>query len=252
MNGVLGYRKEISAEKLNLLFDIVKWVIAIAVTALLLTLGSVFALLGLTIAFDIFKAWGRTLQKIFGIQVNFHDRNAGRYQSGGMLFVTLNQTSLTEVFIGTSGNPVPYRVVMNIEFALIPFLGWFLMASGGPVLIRQWRRQAKGAITRSIEKLRNKETNYWISIEGDRSPDGALLTYKKGTAVLAIASQATIIPVVYRGTRAVLPKGKWRIKPGKVDVIFCEAVSTEGLQYADRDKLIQTLRTIARKELGFM
>ena len=89
-----------------------------------------------------------------------------------------------------------------------------------------------------------------ISIEGRRSPDGALQPYKKGAAVMAIESGATIIPVVLRGTRERLPYGAWRVRPGTIEVDYLEAIETKGLTYEDRDELVARLRALAEAELS--
>jgi len=92
--------------------------------------------------------------------------------------------------------------------------------------------------------------NLWISIEGRRSKDGSLSPYKKGPVILAMQAQAKIVPVLIHGTGNCLPRGKWRISPGKVTIRFLEVIPTENMQYEDRDKLVNILRTLAEKELG--
>ena len=89
-----------------------------------------------------------------------------------------------------------------------------------------------------------------MSIEGRRSKDGSLSPYKKGPVILAIQAQAKIVPVLIHGAGNCLPHGKWRIRPGKVTIRFLEVISTDNMQYEDRDKLVSTLRTLAEKELG--
>ena len=86
------------------------------------------------------------------------------------------------------------------------------------------------------------------SNEGKRSKDGLLSPYKKGPVVLAINAKAKIVPVIHSGVQDCLPYGKWRIRPGKVKVRFLEVITTESMQYEDRDKLVNKLRTIAEKE----
>src|SRR5437868_2642396 len=90
----------------------------------------------------------------------------------------------------------------------------------------------------------------YISIEGKRSFDGSLSDYKKGCAVLAISTAATIVPIIFHGAREVLPHGEWRVRPGKIQMILCEKISTVGLNYEDRNSLTSKLRTIAELELS--
>ena len=50
--------------------------------------------------------------------------------------------------------------------------------------------------------------------EGTRGTDYHLRPFKKGPFVLAIASQAPVVPDVVYGAREVMPKGTFRIRSG--------------------------------------
>lgn len=89
-----------------------------------------------------------------------------------------------------------------------------------------------------------------ISTEGARTPDGRLLPFKKGPAVLALKSQATIIPLAIHGAREVMPSGEWRLRPGHIEVHLLKSISTRGLKYDDRDAVLEQLRMIAERELA--
>jgi 1-acyl-sn-glycerol-3-phosphate acyltransferase len=73
--------------------------------------------------------------------------------------------------------------------------------------------------------------------------------YKKGPVVLAIQANAKIIPMIVRGSRDCLPYGEWKIRPGKVTVKVLKEISTEGMEYEDRDFLVNELRKLAEREL---
>lgn len=195
-------------------------------------------------ALRITKPWSKAMLTLFGITLKITDENDGHYKSYGHLFVTLNQTSLTEAFIGSYALPTPYRLVMSLPFALFPFLGWFAWLVGGVVLIPSWSKQAKNALQKAAQNLRSK-SNFWMSIEGRRSRDAQISPYKKGPVVMALGAHATIIPIFYRKVRDRLPYGAWRVKPGEAEVIFCKAISTKGYAYEDRDRIIEQLRKIA-------
>ncbi len=129
------------------------------------------------------------------------DRNNGRYDDPPYLFVHLNQTSLLETFIYAYTMNGPLRLVINLEYALIPGIGAMLVATGSEVVVRQWPLQAKWAMNRVAERMRNRKHSFGMSIEGRRSLDGSLSPFKKGAAVLAIAAQARIVPFVVHGAR---------------------------------------------------
>ncbi len=187
--------------------------------------------------------------RIFGVRVKVTDRNDGRYGSPPYLYVLLNQTSLIETFIIQHSLPTPFNVLTNIEYALLPFVGWIVWLSGGVVIVRQWARQARRGVEKAAERMRSGR-NFYMSIEGIRTPTPGLNPYKKGAVVLAIKARATIVPIVIHGAREILPYGEWRVRPGEVEVILCPAVPTSDLIYEDRNDLVGRLRLVAESELA--
>jgi 1-acyl-sn-glycerol-3-phosphate acyltransferase len=227
----------------------VLWLAASAVTVLWLAPAVLLAKISRKTSLKLVKQWCRIELKIFGIKVAVTDRNHGRYCSPPYLYVILNQTSLSETWIVNSLLPTDFKAFMNIEFALIPLIGWLLWALGGVVIVRQWPSQSRQGMDKA-ERLLRAGGNLYMSIEGKRSPDGRLQPYKKGPAVLAIASKATIVPIVIHGAREVWPFGEWRVKPGKLEVVFCETISADALGPKDRHELTDRLRSIAERELA--
>jgi len=191
--------------------------------------------------------WNRFFLRLFGVEVlvEYEDPNAD-LSSGG--FVTgLNQESLLEPIIGVVAAPKMFMSIWNIEYALIPFVGWVSWIYGW-VIIRQWPEQAKRKLEKAILYLRNGGLVY-SSIEGKRSKDGSLSTYKKGPVVLAIKAKARIIPIVVHGSKDCLPYGEWKIRPRKVIIKFLKEIPTTGLRYEDRNLIIDQLREFAKKEM---
>jgi 1-acyl-sn-glycerol-3-phosphate acyltransferase len=196
----------------------------------------------------IFVSWNRFFLRLFRIEVSVHNENDSTESLSGCVFTLLNQTSLLDSGIGGVSIPLPWRGIVNIEFTIIPFFGWAMWIFCW-VIVRQWPKQAKRAM-QQVKPFLQSGGNLWISIEGRRSKDGSLSRYKKGPVILAMQAQAKIVPVLIYGTRNCLPHGKWRISPGKVKIRFLEVIPTENMQYEDRDKLVNILRTLAEKELG--
>jgi 1-acyl-sn-glycerol-3-phosphate acyltransferase len=130
----------------------------------------------------------------------------------------------------------------------MPLLGWAIVPLRFIVIIRQWKEQAKRGIERAAARLAAGET-WVISTEGARTPDGKLLPFKKGPVVLAIKSQATIIPLAIHGAQDVMPSGEWRLRPGHIEVHLLKALPTTGLTYDDRHLMLERLRALAEQEL---
>ncbi|WP_168710387.1 lysophospholipid acyltransferase family protein [Panacagrimonas perspica] len=197
-----------------------------------------------SLAWRVYQSWGRTAYRIFGIEVSVQDDNGGRTEAP-RLYVWLNQSNLAEAFAFPLLLP-RHATVINLEYAAMPLLGWARTLIGDLVIVRQWKSQAKRGIGRAARRLADGE-DCMISIEGVRSADGPLRPFKKGPVLLAIQSGATIVPMYLYGGREVLPRGEWRIRPGRLQLRLLEALTTQGLSHDDRNAILDRLRRLAEE-----
>jgi len=199
-------------------------------------------------AWDLIVTWNRLFLRIFGVEptVEFTDKNID-LNTGGVM-IGLTQQSLLDPIIGIATSPKMFMSIWNIEYALIPFVGWISWIFGW-VILRQNQEQAIRKFKKAEAHIRKGGLVY-LSIEGKRSIDGSLSPYKKGPVILAIQAEAKIIPIIVLGSRNCLPFGEWRIRPGKVVLRVLDEVRTDGMNYEDRDLLVSKLREIAERELA--
>lgn len=181
--------------------------------------------------------------RLFGLNVHYEFKEEKTKTANKTVFVLLNQSSFLDSMIMPTLPVFRTTGILNIEFALYPIIGWFL-ALTGYVIIRQWPYQAKRTLNRTGLFLRSGG-NILISIEGKRTKDGMLNTYKKGPVVMAINSQSDIVPLIIEGTYDSLPYRSLYVKSGDIRVKLLESISTVGMTYDSRDKLVAQLRSIA-------
>jgi len=145
----------------------------------------------------------------------------------------------------------------------------------GPVLLhlipRDWKALIKKEMMRlpvfslvlkqvqfvPIERLNPKRAHTGIEIgarllaegksflafpEGTRSRDGRLGEFKKGVFIMAIKAQVPIIPVTILDSARIQRPGEYGIRPGCIHVIFHDPISTEGMNFEDRNRLVQLTR----------
>ena len=209
----------------------------------------------------------KEIRRIFQIDMKIEDRNQGQYEENnksGLVFVLLNQTSLSENFVIL---PAIHEAVLkhrqqdqdradfypfvfaNLEYLLVPFHGWVTWL-WSTMVIRQWSSQARSSLDKARDMVIRGHSCY-ISIEGKRNQDSqSLQPYKKGAAVLAIHSNnATIVPIFIKGASQVWPSGDWKVQPGDITVVFMKKISTKGMSYEDRTRLTDHLNTVAQQEL---
>lgn len=194
----------------------------------------------------IVRRWNALVLALFGISVETQFESTPAQLDQGGIIVGLDQQSILDPTIGYAAINHRFMALWNIEYALIPFFGWVSWILGW-VIVRQWPEQAKRQLSKAANHARSGGLVY-LSAEGQRSKDGLLNPYKKGPAVLAIQSQAPIHPLYLHGSRACLPHGEWRIRPGRVILRFLDPIPTTGLTYADRDQLLARLRALGEAE----
>jgi 1-acyl-sn-glycerol-3-phosphate acyltransferase len=187
------------------------------------------------------RGWCAGVRRILGVVLEID--NPEPVRPSPALYVHLNQTSLSEGIVMPGALPGGYITFVNVKFALLPWLGW-LVAMDGVLVIRSWRAQARRASLRAMGKLQRGK-NLYISIEGRRSPDGTLQPYKRGPIHMAIRCNVPIVPIVILGAREVLPYGEWRVRPGKVRVVFGPTTSLAGRSLDERDTIAAELRHMA-------
>lgn len=134
-----------------------------------------------------------------------------------------------------------YGFVAKRELEKIPIFGAAARGVGVIYIDRENRKAAFGAYEEAARKIQQGNA-VLVYPEGTRGSTYSLRPFKKGPFVLAIASQAPIVPVVVHGTIEVNPRDEFRAGPGTVHVHLLEPIPTEGLTYADREALADRVR----------
>jgi 1-acyl-sn-glycerol-3-phosphate acyltransferase len=163
-------------------------------------------------------------------------------QHTGVVFCSNHQSNVDPpVLFATLSNRL--RMLYKIEFDRIPVLAQAIRLAGFVAIDRRDRMQAVHAIERAAASIRELKRPFLIFAEGTRSRTGELLPFKKGGFVMAIQAQAPIVPVAITGAREAMQKGSAIINPVSVSVRIGQPVDTSGLTLADRDALMQTVRS---------
>jgi len=134
------------------------------------------------------------------------------------------------------------RVLYKAELRRFPLMGTIFDLGGFVAVERGDREKSMAAIGRGAESLKAGNV-FLIFPEGTRSRTGALLPFKKGGFIMAIEAQVPIVPVSVQGGRDAMKKGSAFVRPVTVDVRVGAPIPTAGLTMADRDALIDRVKT---------
>jgi 1-acyl-sn-glycerol-3-phosphate acyltransferase len=143
---------------------------------------------------------------------------------------------------------IPSRtsVMAKKELFRYPILGR-AMRMGSLVPVDRGNRDAGIAAVREASAALRQGINMTIFIEGMRSFDGRLLPFKKGPFYLAEASGIPVVPVTVVGTHQVMPKRRFAIKPGRVQIIFHKPI--EAGEFCTREDLMVKVRSAINRGL---
>jgi 1-acyl-sn-glycerol-3-phosphate acyltransferase len=143
---------------------------------------------------------------------------------------------------------IPRRtsVMVKKELFKVPILGR-AMRMGALVPVDRGNREAGIEAVAAAKAVIQKGINMTIYVEGHRSFDGRLLSFKKGPFYLAVECGVPIVPMTIVGTNEAMPKGRFAIKPGVVRVILHPPI--EPADFGTRECLMEKVRVIIESGL---
>jgi 1-acyl-sn-glycerol-3-phosphate acyltransferase len=153
----------------------------------------------------------------------------------------MNHQSMLDIPVAFLAVPTPLRFIAKRSLSHVPFLGWYMRATGMIFVDRGRSSQAIASLQAAAARIRDGASIIAFP-EGTRSRDGAIHPFKKGTFVVAIEAQVPIVPMAVHGASYVLPPDGFQVRPGKIRVKVGAPIPTAGLTVEDRDALAQQVR----------
>ena len=188
--------------------------------------------------------WGaRTGVRLAGVRVEAVGLD--RFEPSRSYIFMTNHTSNLDPPIQVPLIPRRTSVMVKKELFKTPILGT-AMRLGDLVPVDRGKREA-GIEAVNAAKVVEKGLNMIVYVEGKRSFDGRLLPFKKGPFYLAIECGVPVIPMTIVGTHDAMPKARFSIKPGKVQVIFHPPIDPK--DFGDRDCLMEKVRAVIESGL---
>lgn len=224
------------------------WIIYFITTVILGTVAIILSL------FDhsgnsshvVARLWGKIQLKTTGTKVKIEGLEKIDPQRSYIL--VSNHQSNFDIFALLGYLPIQFRWTAKASLFRIPFLGWAMARIGYIPIDRESPKKAYRSMLQAVEKVKNG-FSVMIFPEGTRSPDGHLQPFKKGVFLIALKSQAPILPITIKGTNKIMRKGDWRTYPGKVRIVIDQPLETKGVPSAEEEQLAAKVRQIIIKNL---
>jgi len=178
---------------------------------------------------------------LWGAGVDLQVEGDGGIDWGRPHLFVCNHQSMIDIPTAFMALRCDVRFIAKRELSYLPFLGWYMRATGMIFVDRGQSEQARQSIRLAGERVR-AGASVLAFPEGTRTPDGRVHEFKKGAFVVAIEAGVPIVPVAIEGAQRALPRGGFRVRPGVIRVRLGDPIATAGLGYDDRDALIERVR----------
>ena len=217
------------------------WVILVTfVLGIAAMLTSFFSRSGNT-AHQIAHIWAKSIMTVSGVKVNisgFENINPE------MSYIYMcNHQSNFDILVLLAFLPVQFRWLAKAELFKIPIFGHGMRCAGYISIDRSNQASAFQSISEAARKIKNG-VSVMIFPEGTRSQDGKIKSFKKGGFVLAVDSGVPVVPIVLKGTHAIMPKGNLRISPGPVEMEIQKPIATSDYSRESKENLMDLVKTV--------
>ncbi len=177
--------------------------------------------------------WARA--QFAAINLQLRVSGAAHVQPGKPYVIIANHTSNFDPLALFAAVPTGMTYVAKMELLKVPVFGAIIRRTGAVFVDRGDSQKAVAAMQAAADRVRTGQS-VLVFPEGTRSRDGQLKSFKKGGFWLAQQAGVDILPVVVRGTAAVLPYGARVPRAnGRVHVTILPPVPSVGM---DRDALV--------------
>ncbi|MFN4111335.1 MAG: lysophospholipid acyltransferase family protein, partial [Ignavibacteria bacterium] len=199
--------------------------------------GKIYNILG--------KTWAKLLLWVAGVKVKVIGlENISRDEN--YVYVA-NHVSGFDIPVVMASLPGQLRIVFKKELTKIPVFGWQLRIGPYILIDREDPSKAMESLEKAQKKI-EKGVSVLLFAEGTRSIDGNIQSFKRGAFTLATRSGKKIIPLTIKGTFEILPKKKFRIKPGEVKLFIDPPIEHNGsIDKKSELELMEKVRNIIVK-----
>lgn len=189
----------------------------------------------------LMRQWSVILLALLRVRVTPH--GVERLDPSRAYIYLANHSSYLDILAIGATVPNGALFVYKEELAHIPIWGWSLRISPFIMIRRADARDSMRSIERAAGEIHQRKQSVVIFPEGTRSEDGALRPFKRGGFLLAAKTGAPLVVLAIRGAFPLLPKGEWRVRPGRIDVEVGEPIEGRpNLTRNDERELQETVR----------
>ncbi len=185
----------------------------------------------------IMKQWAHVLLFLLRVKVETSGREHIRKEENYIYIA--NHASYLDIIAICAAVPDDVLFVYKEELTKVPIWGWSLKISPLIMVRRSDPRQAMRSIELAAQEIRERGTSVAVFPEGTRSYDGVLGEFKRGGFLLAARTGVPLVPLAIRGSHLLLPRGEWKVRPGKIEVEIGKPIASKQDMNRNEERVIQ-------------
>jgi 1-acyl-sn-glycerol-3-phosphate acyltransferase len=135
----------------------------------------------------------------------------------GACVVVANHASYLDGIVLKAALPARFSFVIKKEFSRVPVAGLLLRRIGSEFVDR-FNRHAGGMDARRLLKAADAGQALAFFPEGTFLAEPGLGKFHSGAFAIAARVNLPVVPLVIRGTRYILPSGRFLPRPGQIDI----------------------------------
>ena len=214
------------------------------VTIVTITMGIPVMVAGMlsrtgNLAFSISKLWAYTMLAVSFVRTEI--KNKDKILKETSYIIISNHQSHYDIITLVTTLGIQFRWIIKKEILKLPIFGYALYASRNIFIDRSNTTSAIESINKGFDRL-PKGVSVMVFAEGTRSPDGQIHEFKKGGFITAVQRNIPILPVTVNGSRRVMRKGSFSLKPGKIQIVIGAPIDTSGYTNDTIPELIDKTR----------
>jgi 1-acyl-sn-glycerol-3-phosphate acyltransferase len=185
------------------------------------------------------QLWGRSILFFSGVRVRV--LGTENLEPGRSYIYMANHQSNFDIPVLLGRLPAQFRWLAKAELFKIPIFGRGMQGCGYISIDRSNRKSAFQSLAKAARTIR-EGTSVLIFPEGTRTGDGHIKDFKKGGFVLAVDAGVPIVPIIIRGTYAIMPRTRFQIRPRPVVMEIHRPIETAQYTRKTKDELMQHVR----------
>lgn len=224
---------------------ILAWTVVMTFICALLAIVTSFPSRGGNVPHLVGRFWAKSI--LFVSRVKVSVQGLEHIDPGATYLYMANHQSMFDILALLGYLPIQFRWLAKKELFRIPIFGYSMARVGYISIDRSNRKSAIKSLKEAAQKIA-RGVSVVVFPEGTRSPDGQVMQFKKGGFYLAIDSGRPIVPVVICGSHYVMPKGKLRVRPGRIVLSVNRPVETTPYKKT-KEVLMELIRSTMKTDL---